>query len=103
MIQEENAPRQIYSHAKVPLKTWQNYKIYLSSLAEKVEKIRFEYLVSKEKVNHKFHSKFRGYTHFGDLINNLTMKTEEEDYFRLKNIINFFKKKLEGSVITNIT
>lgn len=99
MVKEENAVNQIYSHAEVSIKTWRNYKQYLVNLEEKVTRIREEFRVKHEKTKAKFSAKFRGYSDFGDIIKNLSLKTEHDDYFKLPNMLTFLKEKMESKEI----
>ena len=97
MIREENAQRQIYSHAVVSLETWENYCKYLENLAGKVEQIRLDFQLKKYKLIEKFQSKFQGYHDFGNILKKLTMKTHDDDYFHLHNMKKFLEESQSRS------
>jgi hypothetical protein len=103
MVKEENSHMQIYQHADVPIKMWENFLIFLTNLEERVKKIRLEYLQEKHKVLLKYHSKYSNRTDFGLLMKRLTEKTHKDDYFHINNIQKYLQNKLNGKDIWTLS
>lgn len=96
MIREENSRLQIYQHAQVPLATWKSYLVFLKNLAGRVKDIRIEFRTKQVKLKANFFSKYEGFTDFGMVLKQLTMKTEREDYFFLENMQAYLREKMKS-------